>query len=107
MLSLQSSLSQSMLKLKPDDEKEAILIFNSILRFMGDPYVNGATPACILLAFVSTNMNADERELVVGNYIVQQAIFNPELRDEIYCQLCNQTWLNPNEVCCYNCCCCC
>lgn len=75
-----SSLSQSMLKLKPDDEKEAILIFNSILRFMGDPYVN------------------DERELVVGNYIVQQAIYNPELRDEIYCQLCNQTWLNPNEV---------
>ena len=35
---------------------------------------------------------------MTGNFIIQLAILNTELRDEVYCQLCNQTWLNPNDV---------
>ena len=33
---------------------------------------------------------------VLGDYIVNQGISNPKLRDEIFCQLANQTWKNDN-----------
>ena len=90
----QSALSQALLKLKPEDEREALLMFNAIQRFMGDPFIDGTVHACQ----PPTHICTDNREHVVGNYLIQQAISNVELRDELYCQLCNQTWLNPNEV---------
>ncbi|XP_011270021.1 hypothetical protein CAOG_08449, partial [Capsaspora owczarzaki ATCC 30864] len=64
----------------PELAGEAIGIFNCILKFMGDPSVAG------------------QLEFILGNYIVAKGIQRHELRDEIYCQLANQTWLNPNEV---------
>jgi myosin-15 len=38
-------------------------------------------------------------EIVMGNYLVQRGIYDENIRDELYCMLCNQTWLNPNDVC--------
>jgi hypothetical protein len=50
-----------------------------ILRFMNDPNLAG------------------RRETLLGDYIVQKGLSNVKLRDEIYCQLMNQTWHNPSE----------
>lgn len=49
-----------------------------ILRFMGDPHLNGA------------------QENLLGNYIIQKGLSNPGLRDEILCQIANQVWRNSN-----------
>ncbi|KAM7394545.1 hypothetical protein PAMP_021340 [Pampus punctatissimus] len=49
-----------------------------ILRFMGDPNLNGA------------------QENLFGNYIIQRGLANPSLRDEILAQVANQVWRNPN-----------
>ena len=38
------------------------------------------------------------REKVLADYIIQKGLSNQNLRDEIYCQLCNQTWLNKNDA---------
>ncbi len=43
-------------------------------------------------------LHTEAREVIVGNYIIQKGICSDDLRDEIYCQLCSQTWLNPNDV---------
>ncbi|XP_064594768.1 unconventional myosin-XV-like isoform X2 [Liolophura sinensis] len=59
-----------------DDVKNALSIFKLILRFMND-----------------TNMS-EKREKILGDYIIQQGLQHEQLRDEIYCQLCNQTWRN-------------
>lgn len=74
-------LSQTLLKAKAGTEEKSLLaLFNVVLRFMGDPAV------------------ADQAENVMGNYIVQRGIFDENCRDELYCMLCNQTWLNPNDI---------
>mgnify|MGYP002402263829 CR=1 FL=1 len=75
-------LSQTLLKPKPGtDEKQLLALFNIILRFMGDPGIAGLA------------------ENIAGNYIVQRGIYDENIRDELFCMLCNQTWLNPNDVC--------
>ncbi|KAF3687897.1 Unconventional myosin-XV Unconventional myosin-15 [Channa argus] len=51
-----------------------------ILRFMGDPNLNGA------------------QENLFGNYIIQRGLANPSLRDEILVQVANQVWKNPNVL---------
>lgn len=74
-------LTKTLLKPKPGvDEGDALSLFNAILRFMGDPAVSGVL------------------EELYGNYIISRGIYNEGLRDELYCMLCNQTWLNPNDV---------
>lgn len=74
-------LNQSKLRFKNrEDEAEALLVFNAIQRYMGDERVHGPM------------------EQVIANYIVQRCIYNEELRDEVLCQLCNQTWCNPNDL---------
>ncbi|KAL7829701.1 hypothetical protein AOLI_G00305860 [Acnodon oligacanthus] len=57
---------------------EALDVFIMILRFMGDPHLNGA------------------QENLFGNYIIQKGLSSPGLRDEIFCQIANQVWRNSN-----------
>uniref|UniRef100_A0A673K1D4 Unconventional myosin-XV-like n=1 Tax=Sinocyclocheilus rhinocerous TaxID=307959 RepID=A0A673K1D4_9TELE len=57
---------------------DALDVFIMILRFMGDPHLNGA------------------QENLFGNYIIQKGLTNPGLRDEILCQIANQVWRNTN-----------
>lgn len=49
-----------------------------VLRFMGDPHLNGA------------------QENMFGNYIIQRGLLSPGLRDEILAQVVNQVWRNVN-----------
>ena len=65
-------------KSRDSDFQESLAIFKLILRFMNDTGLSG------------------RREKVLGDYIVQKGLSNPKLRDEIYCQLANQTWKNEN-----------
>uniref|UniRef100_I3KF02 Myosin XVA n=1 Tax=Oreochromis niloticus TaxID=8128 RepID=I3KF02_ORENI len=53
--------------------------FLQVLRFMGDPHLNGA------------------QENMFGNYIVQRGLSSPGLRDEILAQVVNQVWRNINS----------
>ena len=55
------------------------LIFQ-ILRFMNDPHLSGL------------------REKIIADYVVQMGLSHNSLRDEIYAQICNQTWLNRNAA---------
>ncbi|XP_070579495.1 unconventional myosin-XV-like isoform X12 [Ptychodera flava] len=64
------------LKLNDVDDKEAVALFKMIQRYMAD-----------------LNINKD-REVALGNFIAQKGLQNGALRDEIYSQLCNQTWQN-------------
>uniref|UniRef100_H3C3C9 Myosin XVA n=1 Tax=Tetraodon nigroviridis TaxID=99883 RepID=H3C3C9_TETNG len=59
--------------------KEALELFNMVLRFMGDPHLNGA------------------QENMFGNYIIQRGLSSPGLRDEILAQVVNQVWRNVNS----------
>ncbi|GAB6020238.1 Unconventional myosin-XV [Chamberlinius hualienensis] len=67
-------------KSKDADYHESLAVFKLILRFMNDNNLSG------------------KKEMVLGNYIVQKALTNDKLRNEILCQLCNQTWKNDNEA---------
>ncbi|EDQ87051.1 uncharacterized protein MONBRDRAFT_27813 [Monosiga brevicollis MX1] len=74
-------LTQPKLHHKDDKTKQdALLLFNAIVRYMGDPHLT------------------DAKERIVADYIVMRGVLDTELRDEIYCQICNQTWLNPNDI---------
>eukprot|EP00039_Didymoeca_costata_P014654 m.239349 g.239349 ORF g.239349 m.239349 type:complete len:2341 (+) comp16067_c0_seq1:94-7116(+) len=80
-------ISQTFLKprLKPEvSDKEwtktAILLFNVILRFMGDPALSVTG------------------ERIMGNYLIQRGACDASLRDELFCMIVNQTWLNPNDI---------
>uniref|UniRef100_A0A0N5AW20 Myosin motor domain-containing protein n=1 Tax=Syphacia muris TaxID=451379 RepID=A0A0N5AW20_9BILA len=59
-----------------NDFKESLLIFRLILRYMNDTQLS------------------DEKLAVLAKYILQKGIDMPEQRDEIYVQLCNQTYNN-------------
>ena len=39
-----------------------------------------------------------KKEKALADYIAQKGLSNSALRDEILCQLCNQTWKNENEA---------
>eukprot|EP00118_Oscarella_pearsei_P012382 m.90917 g.90917 ORF g.90917 m.90917 type:complete len:2332 (+) comp36671_c0_seq1:91-7086(+) len=73
-------IDQPFLKM-PNDlfHREAIAIFKMIMRFVGDAGMTGP------------------QEVAVGNYIIQKGIAIREVRDEIYVQLVNQTYGNPDE----------
>ncbi|KAL8175331.1 UNVERIFIED_CONTAM: hypothetical protein K2H54_019776 [Gekko kuhli] len=57
---------------------EAVNLFKLVLRFMGDPHLNGT------------------QESLFGNYIVQKGLSTAGLRDEILAQIVNQVWRNTN-----------
>ena len=66
-------------KSKESDYQESLAIFKLVLRFMNDNDLGGM------------------REKVLADYIVNKGLQNEKLRDEIFCQLANQTWKNENE----------
>ncbi|XP_069022746.1 unconventional myosin-XV-like [Embiotoca jacksoni] len=75
---LTAPLENSLIRLDEELKQGAVNFFILILRFMGDPNLNGA------------------QENLFGNYIIQRGLANPSLRDEILIQVANQVWRNPN-----------
>ncbi|XP_055047421.2 unconventional myosin-XV [Misgurnus anguillicaudatus] len=75
---LTAPLNAPLTHIDDDLKHEAVDVFVMILRFMGDPHLNGV------------------QENLFGNYIIQVGLNNPALRDEILCQIANQVWRNPN-----------
>ncbi|XP_026158447.1 unconventional myosin-XV [Mastacembelus armatus] len=75
---LTAPLESSLIRLDEQLKQGALNVFILILRFMGDPNLNGA------------------QENLFGNYIIQRGLANPSLRDEILVQVANQVWRNPN-----------
>ncbi|KAM9393773.1 unconventional myosin-XV-like [Pholidichthys leucotaenia] len=75
---LMTSLESSLTRVEEDLKREALELFNMVLRFMGDPHLNGA------------------QENMFGNYIIQWGLSSPGLRDEILAQVVNQVWRNVN-----------
>lgn len=75
---LTAPLKTPLTHIDDDLTHEALDAFVMILRFMGDPHLNGA------------------QENLFGNYIIQKGLTNPGLRDEVLCQIANQVWRNTN-----------
>ncbi|KAF1394775.1 hypothetical protein PFLUV_G00004650 [Perca fluviatilis] len=75
---LTAPLESSLIRMDEELTQGALNVFILILRFMGDPNLNGA------------------QENLFGNYIIQRGLANPSLRDEILAQVANQIWRNPN-----------
>ncbi|KAA8595238.1 hypothetical protein FQN60_012373 [Etheostoma spectabile] len=75
---LTAPLESSLIRMDEELIQGALNVFILILRFMGDPNLNGA------------------QENLFGNYIIQRGLANPSLRDEILVQVANQVWRNPN-----------
>ncbi|XP_026686841.1 unconventional myosin-XV-like [Diaphorina citri] len=69
-------------KNKDSDYADSLAIFKLILRFMNDDSLTG------------------KKEQVLGDYIAYKGLSNEKLRDEILCQLVNQTWRNDNTASC-------
>ncbi|GBM19276.1 Unconventional myosin-XV [Araneus ventricosus] len=67
-------------KTNESDYQCSLALFKLILRFMNDNNLSG------------------KKERILGDYIVQKGLLNETMRDEILCQLCNQTWKNDNEA---------
>ncbi|XP_030634878.1 unconventional myosin-XV [Chanos chanos] len=76
---LTAPLESSLTRLEDDLKQDALDIFILILRFMGDPNLNGA------------------QENLFGNYIIQRGLATPPIRDEILAQIANQVWRNENQ----------
>ncbi|KAM6957849.1 unconventional myosin-XV [Aplochiton taeniatus] len=76
---LTAPLEAPLTRTDEDLRQEALDLFIMVLRFMGDPHLNGA------------------QENLFGNYIIQRALASPGLRDEILVQVANQVWRNPNR----------
>uniref|UniRef100_M4AM36 Myosin XVA n=1 Tax=Xiphophorus maculatus TaxID=8083 RepID=M4AM36_XIPMA len=68
---LTAPLENSLIRLDQELTQGSLDIFILILRFMGDPNLNGA------------------QENMFGNYIIQRGLANPSLRDEILAQIAN------------------
>ncbi|KAK2817299.1 hypothetical protein Q5P01_025490 [Channa striata] len=77
---LAAPLENSLIRMDEELKHGALNVFVLILRFMGDPNLNGA------------------QENLFGNYIIQRGLANPGLRDEILVQVANQVWRNPNVL---------
>ncbi|TNN75925.1 Unconventional myosin-XV [Liparis tanakae] len=77
---LTAPLESSLIRMDEELNEGALNIFTLILRFMGDPNLNGV------------------QENLFGNYIIQRGLANPSLRDEIMAQVANQVWRNPNTL---------
>ncbi|XP_016361399.1 unconventional myosin-XV-like [Sinocyclocheilus anshuiensis] len=75
---LTAPLKTPLTHIDDDLTHDALDVFVMILRFMGDPHLNGA------------------QENLFGNYIIQKGLTIPGLRDEILCQTANQVWRNTN-----------
>ncbi|XP_075037418.1 unconventional myosin-XV [Mixophyes fleayi] len=71
-------LGSSLLPVEDELKPQAITAFKLVLRFMGDPFLDGA------------------QEILFGNYIIQKGLTNMGLRDEILAQIANQVWQNTN-----------
>ncbi|XP_043471659.1 unconventional myosin-XV [Leptopilina heterotoma] len=67
-------------KARDQDYTDSLMIFKMILRFMNENNLSG------------------KREQALGDYIINKGIVNEKLRDEILCQLSNQTWKNENDA---------
>ncbi|XP_048053699.1 unconventional myosin-XV isoform X1 [Megalobrama amblycephala] len=76
---LTAPLENSLTRLVDDLKQDALDVFILILRFMGDPNLNGA------------------QENLFGNYIIQRGLATPPIRDEILAQIANQVWRNENS----------
>jgi hypothetical protein len=68
---------------KAAHSKEAVAQFKNILRYMGD------APA-------SSTSKVSRSQMYYAQQLIEKAVNMPELRDEIYVQLCKQTNDNPN-----------
>uniref|UniRef100_A0A1A8A0H6 Myosin XVAb n=1 Tax=Nothobranchius furzeri TaxID=105023 RepID=A0A1A8A0H6_NOTFU len=77
---LTAPLEESLIRLDEQLKQGSLNVFILILRFMGDPNLNGA------------------QENLFGNYIIQRGLSHPVLRDEILVQIANQVWRNPNML---------
>ncbi|XP_008286228.1 unconventional myosin-XV [Stegastes partitus] len=75
---LMAPLESPLTRVEDDLKGEALELFIMVLRFMGDPHLNGA------------------QENMFGNYIIQRGLLSPGLRDEILAQVVNQVWRNIN-----------
>ncbi|KAF7669609.1 hypothetical protein LDENG_00170630 [Lucifuga dentata] len=75
---LMAPLESPLTRVDEDLKAEALELFIMVLRFMGDPHLNGA------------------QENLFGNYIIQRGLVSPGLRDEILAQVVNQVWRNVN-----------
>ncbi|KAM9454739.1 unconventional myosin-XV [Clarias gariepinus] len=75
---LTAPLQASLTRLDDNLKQDALDIFVLVLRFMGDPNLNGA------------------QENLFGNYIIQRGLATPPIRDEILAQVANQVWRNEN-----------
>ncbi|KAK5885272.1 hypothetical protein CesoFtcFv8_019000 [Champsocephalus esox] len=76
---LTAPLESPLTRVEEDLKGEALQLFIMVLRFMGDPHLNGA------------------QENMFGNYIIQRSLSSPGLQDEILAQVVNQVWRNVNS----------
>ncbi|XP_072043238.1 unconventional myosin-XV-like [Amphiura filiformis] len=67
-------------RLNDAEDQDAVAIFKLIERFMME------------------DSPSKDHEFVLGNYIAQKGINSRGIRDEIFGQLCNQTWNNPSTL---------
>ncbi|XP_029914219.1 unconventional myosin-XV [Myripristis murdjan] len=77
---LMAPLESPLTRIDEDLKGEALELFIMVLKFMGDPHLNGA------------------QENLFGNYIIQRGLLSPGLRDEILAQVVNQVWRNVNPT---------
>ncbi|XP_029433068.1 unconventional myosin-XV [Rhinatrema bivittatum] len=71
-------LGSTLTQVEEELRHDATDIFKQVLRFMGDPHLNGF------------------QENLFGNYIIQKGLSHAGLRDEILAQIANQVWRNTN-----------